>query len=55
MFVYRDEYYNEESEDKGIAELILAKHRAGSTGTVRLQFVGMFTRFNNLAEEDQPF
>ena len=55
MFVYRDDYYNEESEEKGIAELILAKHRAGSTGTVRLQFVGMFTRFNNLAEEDQPF
>lgn len=55
MFVYRDEYYNEESEDKGIAELILAKHRAGSTGTVRLQFIGMFTRFNNLAEEEQPF
>ena len=55
MFVYRDEYYNEESEDRGIAELIIAKHRAGSTGTVRLQFVGMFTRFNNLAEDEQPF
>jgi replicative DNA helicase len=55
MFVYRDDYYNEESEEKGIAELILAKHRAGSTGTTKLQFVGMFTRFNNLADDDQPF
>jgi replicative DNA helicase len=55
MFVYRDDYYNEESEEKGIAELILAKHRAGSTGTTKLQFVGMFTRFNNLANDDQPF
>lgn len=55
MFVYRDEYYNDESEDKGIAELIIAKHRSGSTGTVRLQFVGMYTRFNNLAQDEQPF
>lgn len=55
MFVYRDEYYNPESEDKGVAELIIAKHRSGSTGTIRLQFVGMYTRFNNLAEDEQPF
>ena len=55
LFVYRDEYYNEESEDKGVAELIIAKHRSGSTGTVRLQFIGMYTRFNNLAQDDQQF
>jgi len=55
LFVYRDEYYNDESEDRGIAELIIAKHRSGSTGTVRLQFVGMYTRFNNLAQDDQQF
>ena len=34
MFLYRDDYYNEDSEDKGLAEVIVAKHRAGSTGTV---------------------
>ena len=53
MFVYRDEYYNPESEDKGISELIIAKHRSGSLGTVRLQFVGMYTKFNNLATEEE--
>ena len=36
MFLYRDDYYNEDSEDKGLAEVIVAKHRAGSTGTVKL-------------------
>jgi replicative DNA helicase len=55
LFVYRDEYYNEESEDKGIAELIIAKHRSGSTGTIKLQFIGMYTLFNNLAQDDQQF
>ena len=54
LFVYRDEYYNPESEDKGLAELIISKHRAGSLGTVKLQFVGMYTRFNNL-EADEAF
>lgn len=51
-FVYRDDYYNPESEDKGLAELIIAKHRSGSLGTIKLQFVGMYTRFNNLSEEE---
>lgn len=36
MFLYRDEYYNENTEDKGIAEVIIAKQRNGSTGTVKL-------------------
>ncbi len=54
-FVYRDEYYNPDSELKGIAEIIIGKNRSGSTGTVELRFFPMFTRFENLArnEEDE--
>jgi replicative DNA helicase len=52
MFLYRDEYYNEDSEDQGIAEVILGKHRAGETGTVKLAFIGHQTRFDNLALDD---
>ena len=48
MFLYRDDYYNEESEKKNIAEVILAKHRAGSTGTVELRWLGNYTKFVNL-------
>ena len=48
MFVYRDEYYNEDTEDKGVAEIILGKHRSGSTGTVKLKFFRQWTRFDNL-------
>lgn len=48
MFIYRDEYYNEESPDKGIAEIIIGKQRNGPTGTSRLAFLGHFTRFENL-------
>lgn len=50
-FVYRDEVYNRDSEDKGIAELIIAKHRAGETGTIRLAWLGEYTLFANLAED----
>ena len=50
MFIYRDEYYNKESMDKNIAEVIIAKQRNGPTGTVRLFFEGEFTRFENLEE-----
>lgn len=50
-FVYRDEVYNPESEDKGIAEFILGKHRNGGLGTVRLKFFGSYTRFENLAPD----
>ncbi|ARN74390.1 replicative DNA helicase [Oceanicoccus sagamiensis] len=49
MFIYRDEYYNEDSADKGIAEIIIGKHRNGPTGNYKLSFVGHFTRFDNLA------
>lgn len=48
MFLYRDDYYNEDSEEKNIAEVIIAKQRAGSTGTVKLAWLGQFTKFANL-------
>jgi replicative DNA helicase len=48
-FIYRDEVYDEDSPDKGIAELIIAKHRNGATGVVRLAFLNHLTKFANLA------
>lgn len=48
MFLYRDDYYNQDSEKKDIAEVILAKHRGGSTGTVELLWLGSYTKFVNL-------
>ena len=48
MFLYRDDYYNEDSERKNIAEVIIAKHRGGSTGTVDLGWLGSYTKFVNL-------
>lgn len=50
-FVYRDEVYDKETEDKGIAELIIAKHRAGETDTIRLKWMGEYTLFANLAHD----
>ena len=47
MFIYRDEIYNPDSPDKGAAELIIGKHRNGPTGTVRMTFLGEYTRFQN--------
>jgi replicative DNA helicase len=49
IFVYRDEVYNEDSPDKGIAEVIIGKQRNGPLGTVRLTFLGQYTRFENFA------
>ncbi|WP_295802066.1 replicative DNA helicase [uncultured Microbulbifer sp.] len=51
LFIYRDEYYNEDSPDKGLAELIIGKQRNGEIGTCRAAFVGKYTRFDNLAPE----
>ena len=51
MFIYRDEVYNDNSEDKGIAEIIIGKQRNGPIGRVRLAFNGQFSRFDNLAEQ----
>jgi replicative DNA helicase len=47
VFVYRDEVYNEDSPDKGIAEIIIGKQRNGPLGTVKLTFLGQYTRFEN--------
>ena len=48
MFLYRDDYYNPDTEKKNIAEVIIAKHRAGSTGTVELLWLSNFTKFANI-------
>jgi len=50
LFIYRDEVYNPESPDKGIAEVIIGKQRNGPIGTVQLAFLGEYTRFENLAD-----
>ena len=52
MFIYRDEVYNEDSPDKGKAEIIIAKQRNGPIGKKFLTFLGQYTRFENLAFEE---
>ncbi len=56
MFVYRDEYYNPDTKEPGVAEVIVGKNRAGSVGTAKLTFVGAHTSFENIAygADDQP-
>jgi replicative DNA helicase len=54
IFIYRDEVYNPESPDKGIAEVIIAKHRNGPIGRVRLTFLGKYTRFENFLSNQYP-
>jgi replicative DNA helicase len=49
-FIYRDDYYNKESPDRAVAELIIAKQRNGPTDTVKVRFDAQYTRFDNLAE-----
>jgi replicative DNA helicase len=52
VFIYRDEYYNKEnSQDKGLAEIIIGKQRNGPTGSIKLKFFGEYTRFDNLAHD----
>lgn len=52
MFIYRDEYYNEDSPDKGLAEIIIGKQRNGPIGRIKLSFQGQFTKFNDLTHVD---
>jgi replicative DNA helicase len=52
LFIYRDEVYNPDSADKGTAEILIRKQRNGPIGMVRLAFLGQYTRFENLANED---
>ena len=49
MFIYRDDYYNKDSKEPGVAEIIIGKHRNGPTGTVKLAFLKPLTRFESLA------
>lgn len=53
-FIYRDEVYNPTDENKGLAELIIAKHRNGETGTVELVFMGETTSFRNMYHGGEP-
>ena len=48
MFVYRDEYYHPESEDRGVTEIIVGKQRNGPTGTARVAFIDKYAKFGNL-------
>ena len=56
MFIYRDEYYTKEAcKEPGVAEIIIAKQRNGPTGTVKLAFMNMLTRFESLASYSDDF
>jgi replicative DNA helicase len=49
MFIYRDDYYNKESKEQGVTEIIIGKQRNGPVGTVKLAFLKPLTKFENLA------
>lgn len=51
MFLYRDDYYNEESEDKGLTEVIIGKQRNGPVGTIKLRFFHEYTKFENFTSK----
>ncbi len=47
LFIYRDDYYNDESENKNVAEILIAKNRHGATGSINLQWIGQYTTFSS--------
>ena len=51
-FIHRDDYYNKESEERGIAEFIIAKNRNGEQDTIRLAWIPQYTLFANLTEDE---
>jgi replicative DNA helicase len=53
-FLYRDEYYNHDSEDEGLAEVIVSKHRNGPIGTTKLAFISQYPKFMDRAQSDRP-
>ena len=53
LFIYRDEVYNPDTQDKGVSEIIIGKQRNGPIGTIRLTFLGEYTRFENFAHSGQ--
>ena len=53
-FLYRDEYYNPDTEDEGLAEVIFAKHRNGPVGMVKLAFLSQFPKFADPARDQRP-
>jgi replicative DNA helicase len=55
MFIYRDDYYNKDSKEPGVAEIIISKQRNGPTGTVKLAFVKPLTKFESLASGGGDF
>jgi len=55
MFIYRDDYYNKDSKEPGVAEVIISKQRNGPTGTVKLAFLKEMTRFESLASGSSDF
>jgi replicative DNA helicase len=55
MFIYRDDYYNHDSEDAGVSEIIIGKQRNGPTGTVKLAWLSQFTKFANLERSDSRY
>ncbi len=55
IFIYRDEYYNRDTEEPGVAELIIGKQRNGPTGTVKLKWMGQIQKFGNLEQSEQRY
>ena len=55
MFIYRDDYYNKESKEPGVAEIIIGKQRNGPTGTVKLAFIKPLTKFETLAHMAEDY